>query len=296
MRAIVLLLIFGISFPVGQAMAQDVLAVKAAGRKLLRLQTKLAPPRPGDWLAGHRELGQTFDQYIAANPNRPNAQRTTIYLQPIGNFEGAQQRLLYDTVEMMRVFFGTRVETLEKMPLKVIPPQAMRLPAGAYGPQILTGYVLNEVLKPQRPRDAVAVLALTTADLWPGEGWNFVFGQASLRERVGVWSVARFGDPALDYAKTLRRTIATATHETGHMLGIPHCIAFECGMNGSNSLAESDGRRIGFCGECEQKIWWGCKVDPVKRHEALLDFMTRSGLEREAREWQRELDALKLKP
>ena len=27
----------------------------------------------------------------------------------------------------------------------------------------------------------VAVLALTTSDLWPGEGWNFVFGQASLR-------------------------------------------------------------------------------------------------------------------
>ena len=48
---------------------------------------------------------------------------------------------------------------------------------------------------PRRPEDAVAVLGLTTSDLWPGEGWNFVFGQASLRDRIGVWSLYRFGDP-----------------------------------------------------------------------------------------------------
>ena len=39
------------------------------------------------------------------------------------------------------------------------------------------------------------MLAITAFDLWPGPGWNFVFGQASLTERVGVWSMARNGDP-----------------------------------------------------------------------------------------------------
>jgi hypothetical protein len=27
------------------------------------------------------------------------------------------------------------------------------------------------------PADALAYLALTASDLWPGEGWNFVFGR-----------------------------------------------------------------------------------------------------------------------
>ena len=94
------------------------------------------------------------------------------------------------------------------------------------------------MLKPKRPRDAVAVLALAALDLWPGEGWNFVFGQANLTERVGVWSLYRNGDPELGadaYTLCLRRTLKTATHETGHMLGIAHCTAYACGMNGSNS-------------------------------------------------------------
>jgi archaemetzincin len=30
-------------------------------------------------------------------------------------------------------------------------------------------------------------------DLYPEPSWNFVFGQASLNERVGVYSFARYG-------------------------------------------------------------------------------------------------------
>ena len=37
------------------------------------------------------------------------------------------------------------------------------------------------------PKDAFAFVAFTSSDLWPGEGWNFVFGQASMEGRIGVW-------------------------------------------------------------------------------------------------------------
>lgn len=40
------------------------------------------------------------------------------------------------------------------------------------------------------------MIAFTNADLWPGEGWNYVFGQASLADHVGVWSIHRYGDPS----------------------------------------------------------------------------------------------------
>jgi archaemetzincin len=60
---------------------------------------------------------------------------------------------------------------------------------------VLSTYILREVLEPERPADALAYLALTASDLWPRKGWNFVFGQANLRKRVGVWSLYRNGDP-----------------------------------------------------------------------------------------------------
>jgi len=53
-------------------------------------------------------------------------------------------------------------------------------------------------------------IAFTASDLWPGPGWNFVFGLASLRERVGVWSIHRFGNPSKGQAaftQTLLRTL-----------------------------------------------------------------------------------------
>ena len=84
-------------------------------------------------------------------------------------------------------------------------------------------------------------------DLYPEPSWNFVFGQASLGERVGVYSFARY-DPAFygekrgeDYEKVLLwRSCKVLVHETAHMFGLRHCIYFKCVLNGSNHLKESD--------------------------------------------------------
>lgn len=54
------------------------------------------------------------------------------------------------------------------------------------------------------------------------------------------------------------------------MLGIPHCVAYECCMNGSNHLAEKDARPLEFCPECTAKLWWTCRIrDPSHRYAAL---------------------------
>src|SRR5690606_22427518 len=109
--------------------------------------------------------------------------------------------------------------------------------------QILSGYVIDRLLAPRLPPDAAAYVSFTASDLWPGDGWNFVFGQASLRDRVGVWSVARYGDPAggaAAFRQVLRRTLKVAVHETGHMFSMRHCTAYQCVMNGVNNQDESD--------------------------------------------------------
>ena len=136
-------------------------------------------------------------------------------------------------------------------------------------------------MKRRQAKDA-AVLGITAADLWPGPGWNFVFGQASLKERVGVWSMARNGDP--DDRPAMRkicamRTVMTATHETGHMFGIRHCIAYECGMNGSNHSDERDRQPLEFCPECQPKLWWTLELDPLERSRALEAVARRHGFD-----------------
>jgi archaemetzincin len=265
--------------------------IRAAGERIKPLHAAKGKPQPGDWLESHPEPGQTFDEYLTSRPNRPTATRTTIYIQPLGQFDEKQSPLIDDTAEMMHVFFGVPVKRLEPIGLDTIPAKARRTHPTWGVKQILSTYVLD-LLEERRPRDAVAVIALTTSDLWPGEGWNFVFGQASLTNRVGVWSLARNGDTSEDYTLVLRRTLKTAVHETGHMLGILHCVAYECGMNGSNNLEESDRTPLWFCPECEQKIWWACPVQPAARYEQLEEFARKRQLIKTAEFWAKSRSAL----
>lgn len=270
--------------------------LRAIVKRLKPLQSDLEKPQPGDWLAEHKENGQTFEQFVKRYPEPTPAGLSTLYIQPIGDFGPTQQKLVDTTARCLGLFYGRPVKTLPTISLKQIPEDARRINEHTQQTQILTTYVLDMVLKPKRPEDALAVLALSAEDLWPGKGWNFVFGQASLSERVGVWSIQRFGDPdesPAAYQLCLERTLGTALHETGHMLGIPHCISHKCGMNGSNSLPESDRGSLHFCAECQPKVWWTCNLKPQKHLEELIRFAKAEKLEEAAAYWQEALDVLR---
>jgi archaemetzincin len=140
------------------------------------------------------------------------------------------------------------------------------------------------------------LIAFVKSDLWPGsDAWNYVFGQASLADRAGVWSTHRFGDPnesekAFDLC--LRRALKLASHESGHMFGAWHCAAYECNMNGCNSMEEADRHPIWLCPECHAKIIWALGTDPAERYRKLADFCGRHGFRSEQRFYQKSLKAL----
>ena len=128
-------------------------------------------------------------------------------------------------------FFDLPVMIKDNLPLSLIPQSARRSHPSWGTKQILTTYVIEEILIPRLPDDGAAFLALTNADLWPGPGWNFVFGQASIEDHVGVWSMYRNGDPDKskdDFKISLVRTLKTAAHEIGHMFSMLHCIKYKC--------------------------------------------------------------------
>ena len=264
-------------------------------QQLAALHERLGEPGANDWLSRYKEPGQTYIEYLQSSPNRATADRRTLYIQPLGDFSPTQQKIIDLTVEYMGIYFQLPVRVQKGLPLAVITERARRRHPEWGVPQILTGYVRDEVLKPRLPKDAVALIAFTASDLWPGEGWNFVFGEASLADRVGVWSIHRFGDPDAgpeSYRLSLRRTLGTATHETGHMLSMQHCVFYLCSMCGSLTLPESDRYPLWLCPQCLAKLCDATGAEPRKRFQALIAFADANGLEKEAQFWKNSLLAI----
>lgn len=122
-------------------------------------------------------------------------------------------------------------------------------------------------------------------DLYPGPDWNFVFGEASPPDRVGVYSFARYlpGEAGVAAASLLRRSCKVLAHETAHLLGIAHCVFYSCLMNGSNHLAESDARPLHPCPVDLRKLQHTIGFDITARYRNLRTFTEDAGFTGEAR-------------
>jgi archaemetzincin len=160
--------------------------------------------------------------------------------------------------------------------------------------QFRTGDIFD-VLKEHQPKDAFCIIGVTMEDLYPDEKWNFVFGEATYTERVGVFSFKRFtpsfyNQPwgADSRRLLLRRSCDVLAHEIGHMFGLAHCTYFECVMCGSNHLEESDARPMHACPICLRKLHSSIHFDPVARYRALLAFEEKHDLKDEA-EWTKRV-------
>ena len=270
-------------------------SIKRTIRKLRPLHAELGDPESGDWLDSHKERGQTFSQYLRIRPNVLTRQRSKLYIQPIGSFSQRQQELIQFITEYLSIYFNCPVMLLETKDESGIPESAQRDDPTLGTHQLLTSHLLERVLAPNLPADAFALIAFTSSDLWPGDGWNFVFGYATYRDRVGVWSLNRLGDPDSSqsaFTRCLTRTIRIATHEGGHMFFLRHCIAYPCNMQGSNTLAESDRQPIALCPQCYAKVLFATGANPIDRYARLIQFCETHNLGDQANFFKRSKAAL----
>lgn len=149
---------------------------KDVANKLSLLDSSMPSIESGDWLASNPEPGQTFEQYVVSHPVRPTGKRNAIYILPVGQFDTTQTRLLTESVEYLKTYFGLEVIVQPSLRLKSIPKSARRKNQKKL--QLLTSYINYSILFPSRPKNAAAYLALTAVDLYPSKDWSFVFGEA----------------------------------------------------------------------------------------------------------------------
>lgn len=169
-----------------------------------------------------------------------------IVIHPFGEIGG-------NIVETVRVAVGHRFGVNATL------GAGIAVPVSAYSrerEQYHSTALLDE-LTVLRRNDKRTRLGITAVDLFV-PGLNFVFGEASIADRVAVFSIARLGsirngDPT-SAVLFGRRSITEAVHELGHAFGLGHCTRQDCVMWFSNTLAETDRKGSKFCQRCARQL------------------------------------------
>ncbi|WP_167015934.1 archaemetzincin [Chitinophaga sp. Cy-1792] len=241
----------------------------------------LPVPQHGDWLYIHKEKGQTWKEYQAIHPVKASAERSVIYLLPVGDFGVLQKEMIAATCEYNALFFQLKTIVLPGIDDNV-PQTAMRTFGDDNHIQLLASYLLDSIVKSKKPKDAIVLLAISAKDLYPQSSWNYVFGLASYNDQVGVSSIYRLQESHLDstnFKTALRRLLIISTHEIGHMFSMHHCTHAKCTMNGTNGLEETDRTPARLCAVCQQKLSLAVSYNNEQRQQQLLKFFHHYQLE-----------------
>jgi archaemetzincin len=232
------------------------------------------------------ESGQSFEEFVKTAPPAPDQAKRVIYLQPVEHFVPEQSPPLDVLKSFVHAYFTLPVQVLPML-IQEEETFTTRFNQHTHTQQFLTNDILL-ALKHYLPVDAFCVIAITMQDLYPDPDWDFVFGQSSVEDRVGVFSIVRH-DPAFygiprdeGYRNVLlRRSCKVLIRELGRLFGVSHCMSYACSQNGSNHFQENDSRPMHLCPECLRKLHHSIGFDIMKRYRDLYHFYREVAFEEE---------------
>lgn len=179
----------------------------------------------------------------------------TYYVRPLGEVD---RRHADFACAVVREVFHLRCIVLRGRPLA---RQALDTDRNQYDADRLVDGLFADL-----PTDAVGLMGLTNGDLYDRSRTRFVFGLASLVDRVGVVSLARFRSTWWGEDRDLvvfhERLYKVLVHEVGHTLGLPHCAKAHCAMRDDRTLADLDASPRRFCRTCAAEARRGVQDRP----------------------------------
>ncbi|CAF1373267.1 unnamed protein product [Adineta steineri] len=290
------------------------------------------PTSDQDWLANYKEKGQTYTKFLDECPylDDDSSLQKYIYLTLLDNDDRLSLLNINHLIDYTQRFFQTEVKLLPLFTnfnwnkskrtwicttksrndsTKEITLRTRFNPTSEHS-QICVDNVLN-LLKRSVPQDARCLVAITLHDFYSSESDLFIAGLAQGNARVAAFSFFRY-DPRLKFgdefwydwkikqtqskliSKTLLlRSCRLLTHEIGHLLGIDHCIYYNCLMNGSGHLKEDFSQPLFLCPIDMRKLSELAKFDFIQRYEQLLEFCTENQFKDEINLLKKRLEILK---
>jgi hypothetical protein len=218
---------------------------------------------------------QSFKDYRHSQPARQTVQRQAIYLSRVGKLTASQESVVTATADYLARFFDLPLRRGRDFDPATFPPYTIRQHPVRGHEQLLTGSVINDVLAPDRPEEALICLAVTAWDLCSDEHdsdqWGSGLGEAWYGS-TGIWSLRHLGDPDKSeraFRGCVRRSCAVATHEALHVLGLDHCADVPCVMRGSACLSGP----LHLCPRCFRKLAWNRQLDLLPYLERIREFL-----------------------
>lgn len=163
------------------------------------------------------------------------------------------------TCEVIREVFHIRCHIMPTLPL---PAGAFDVERNQHDADALIDGLFRGI-----PDNAVGLMGITNADLYENGSGRFVFGLASVVDRVGVISLARYRgrwwdnpDDPVRFHELLYKVVI---HEVGHTLGVQdHCPDTHCAMREDRTLEDLVESPSRICHRCWGRIRQGIRQTP----------------------------------
>jgi archaemetzincin len=274
-----------------QSSAMDLVGESNLFKKMISLNFErfyddLVAPDIGDWLMMHKEYGQTYMEYVRSGAVTVKTNKDVIYLAPLYCEANDIDVGFLNALQMMceAYFYGMKIKILNKkidlnnysIEVRIYDENKIQLSAN----QILS------VLYSELPDDAYCLVGFTAKDLFndhnvikardyiynrKNTGKNFCYGLSSLKNRVSVFTFARY-DPLFYvtikkdsekeqefmlryYFVWLKRACKVIVNDILHLFGLKNCTFFRCILNGFNTMDEFDKRPLELCPICLRKLY-----------------------------------------
>lgn len=179
----------------------------------------------------------------------------TYYVRPLGDVSVDQVRFACKSIKER---FKVECVVLRAHPL---PANALDRRRNQYDADTLLDSLFRKA-----PDDAVGLVGVTNGDLFDRRHGRFVFGLASLIDRVAVVSLARYRGSwwgqSFDPERFATRYYKVLVHEVAHTLGLQHCERRTCAMRDDADIAALDASPQQFCTACQAAAAEGARLGP----------------------------------